>query len=758
MRLLFNLMSLLISFELLVAPLCQSLGMHHQNAYGAGCPTGQTFNSELNRCLTSDETAQVMQATASCNGDRDCYMRNAQEALQKVNAPGHKEMSGFGNNTMKGLATAIPVAMAFSLSRLKGNKCAQVSYWLFVGAGVAMIIGDVFINISHHKRLKKIKEDWGKIVSPSGDLDQQREMSINAQSEAFGKLAESERSLEKAANSKKTIYYIAAIAYGAAAITAGLELLNPMALSPCSAKVDPPKPEPKPEIIPKSIYDRIDIPHDINIDINTVPPFPTKSITFNQSLYRAYTEESERPQFYDEQFYRNISSSTNFTSLVMNQKAFEKRYSSPSIDEYELLDKSFNEIKEATSSSPEAFELFKMISINVMKELNPLPNAIAEDQTNASKSFENDGKKFDHWSWITPLMGGAVGAALAKWQPKVSEWMVSSVGRTVLGSVMSGLTFWLASHAGSVAENAGKRAETLDKMKADFLGASSTLYACKSEDRDNPGKPNCYCYTPENQKNPNRGNSQVCQKLWAGANVKFKSVASSENRKYCIDKNYKADGLCACKKTGSCLKASAGKISGVSASTLTMLNSSLDPLNALNNGNSSMADLEKTNLQANALRMIEANKKLLESPALSKFKDKIKNGEAQLNQQLQQISTKASGGDLLSSSSSSIPKNAGEAARMLEQELKPNSPQAIDGNQGVIAAPGNKPEENTPEFGLSMNQLDEQKTQVSEVMKDEFDYRGNEINDSSKTNIFEVLSNRYQKSGMKKLFDDNEKK
>jgi hypothetical protein len=755
MRLLFKVMTLLISFELLVAPLGQSLGIHQQNAYASGCPTGQTFNTELNRCLTSDETAQVMQATASCNGDRDCYMRNAQEALQKENAPGHKEMSGFGNNTMKGLATAIPVAMAFSLSRMKGNKCAQVSYWLFVGAGVAMIIGDIFINISHHKRLKKIKEDWGKIVAPSGDLDQQREMSINAQSEAFGKLAESEKSLEKAANSKKTIYTIAATAYAAAAITAGLELLHPMALSPCSAKVDPPKSNPK--FDPKKIYDKVDIPiHDeyyINPTISSNPEVLVKN-----SLFKSYTEKNEKPQFYDEQFYKNISRSTNFTSLVMNQKAFENKYSSPSIDEYELLDKSFNEIKEATSSSPEAFELFKMISINVMKELNPLPSAIAQDQSNAAQSFENDGKKFDHWSWISPLMGGAVGAALAMWQPQVSKWMVSSVGRTVLGSVMSGLTFWLASHAGNVAENANKRAEILDKMKADFLGASSTLYACKSEDRDNPGKPNCYCYTPENQKNPNRGNSQVCQKLWAGANVKFKSVASSENRKYCVDKNYNADGLCACKKTGTCLKASAGKINGVNASTLTMLNSSLDPLNALNSGNASMADLEKTNLQANALRMIEANKKLLESPALSKYKDQIKKGEQQLGQQLRDISSKSSGGDLLSSSSSSMPKNPGEAVRMLEQELKPTSPQAVGGNQAVIAAPENKPEENTPEFGLSMSQLDEQKTQVSEVMKNDFDYGANEINDSSKTNIFEVLSNRYQKSGMKKLFDDSEKK
>jgi hypothetical protein len=295
-------------------------------------------------------------------------------------------------------------------------------------------------------------------------------------------------------------------------------------------------------------------------------------------------------------------------------------------------------------------------------------------------------------------------------------------------------------------------------MKADFNGASGVLFTCKSEDREDPGKPNCYCYTPENQKNPNRGNSQVCQKLWAGANVKFKTTASAENRKYCVDKNYKADGLCSCKKTGTCLKAGVGKINGINLGTISMINSGLDPLNSLNNGSASMADLEKSNLQANAARMIEANKKLLQSPAFSKYKDKIKKGEAQLQQQLQQISTKASGGDLLSSTSSGLPKNAGEAARMLEKELKTNSPQAVSGNQEVIAAPSNKPEESLPEFGLSGTQLEEQKAQVSELMKNDFDYRGNEINDSSKANIFEVLSNRYQRSGMKKLFSEGEKK
>jgi hypothetical protein len=197
---------------------------------------------------------------------------------------------------------------------------------------------------------------------------------------------------------------------------------------------------------------------------------------------------------------------------------------------------------------------------------------------------------------------------------------------------------------------------------------------------------------------------------------------------------------------------------GISAGTMSMVNSGLTPLNNLTSGNSSFADLQASNPQAAAFRMMNARKELLNSPQFSKFKDKVQKGEAQLEGQLGTIASKSPSSDLLGSSNSSMPKNAGEAARMLEKELKINSPQAVGGNQEVIAAPSNKPEESLPEFGLSGTQLEEQKAQVSELMKNDFDYRGNEINDSSKANIFEVLSNRYQRSGMKRLFDESEKK
>jgi hypothetical protein len=60
-----------------------------------------------------------------------------------------------------------------------------------------------------------------------------------------------------------------------------------------------------------------------------------------------------------------------------------------------------------------------------------------------------------------------------------------------------------------------------------------------------------------------------------------------------------------------------------------------------------------------------------------------------------------------------------------------------------------------PDFGMSDDQAAQQEAQVAEVMGKNLDYGGTDINNSSKANIFEVLTNRYQRSGMKRLFDEN---
>ncbi len=770
---LLKLFIILICFELVVAPLGQGLGINIQNTYAASCATGQTFNSELNRCLTSDQTAQVMYATQSCNGDRECYMNNATQALDKKiedgSAKAYKSMNRAGSGLLTTATTAVPIAMAFGLGTSTGN-CSGISFWLFVGAGAAMFFGDIFINMAHYGRLKKIKSEWGKIVSPTeagGDLDKERELSSNAQSEAFGKLSEAEKSLATAASSKATLYWVATAAYAAAGIIAGLEQFNVIEMKPCVAKPGGAAAGGAAtggaatggaatggaatggaatggaaggattggatggattggtvgHINSSGNHFKLE-----NYLSNTKAGDDFQS---GNGLFHSYTHKSEPLSFPTDQHYYNIMSSQDFTSLVINQKAFEQQYSSPTIEQYQLVSQSLNEVRNLAKDAPEAFGIFKQIISKVGKELIPIQNANAErEKSKAEVAFNEDGKTFDAWTWMSLLGGAGIGVTIGLVTPKISAWMATPTGRMIMGGVLAGLSAMLASHAGSVASNANERAEILNQMKAEFQGSSNALYTCKSEDRDDPGKPNCYCYTPQNQKNPNRGSSQVCQKLWAGANVKFKNTfAKADSGKICVTNNRSADPNCSCRKTGTCLKASVGNMNGISAGTMSMVNSGLTPLNNLTSGNSSFADLQASNPQAAALRMMNARKELLNSPQFSKFKDKVQKGEAQLETQLGTIASKSPSSDLLGGSNSSIPKNAAEAARMLEKELKTNSPQAISGNQEVIAPPSNKPEESLPEFGLSGSQLEEQKTQVSELMKNDYDYRGNEIND-----------------------------
>lgn len=751
MKMLLKFLTLLICFELVVAPLADGLGMTFQNARAEGCPAGQSFNSELNRCLTTDQTAQVMYATQECNGDKECYMRNATTALDKKIADGSASSYKGLNRTASGLVTtvttAVPIAMAFSLAKSTGT-CSGVSFWLFVGAGAAMFFGDMFINMAHYKRLKKIKSEWGKIVNPTdagGDIDKERELTSNAQAEAFGKLADAEKSLATAASSKATLYWIATAAYAAAGITAGLEQFEIIGNAPCTWVAPPPTP------VGDSAPNYKKFEHYAST--------PKKRIIKSQSLFDYYSSGGESLNLPSSQHYNNLLASENFTSLIMNQKAFEQKNSSPTIDEYEVVSQSLKEVKNLSKDAPEAFNTFKQIMAKVGHELNPLPSANAEaEKSNAAVAFEEDGKAFDAWTWISLLGGAALGATILLASNKIKALMVQPTGRMVLGGVLALMTGLLASHASSVSQNATERAEVLNKMKAEFQGSSNAIYSCKSEDREDPGKPNCYCYTPQNQKNPSRGNSQVCQRLWAGPNVKFKNTfATADTGKTCVNDKRSADPSCACRKTGTCLKVGVGNLSGISMGTLKMLNSSLSPMNNMTNGNASMADLQGGNPQAAAMRMIEAKKELLNSPQFAKYKDTVKKAEAQLETQLANMAAKSPQSDLLGGGSS-MPKNPLEAARILEKELKQNGPEAVAGNQEVIAAPSNKPEEKMPEFGLSGSQLEDQKSKVAEVMKDDFDYGGNEINDSSKSNIFELLSKRYQQSGMKRLFDEGEKK
>ncbi len=99
--------------------------------------------------------------------------------------------------------------------------------------------------------------------------------------------------------------------------------------------------------------------------------------------------------------------------------------------------------------------------------------------------------------------------------------------------------------------------------------------------------------------------------------------------------------------------------------------------------------------------------------------------------------------------------NPKDAVKALEKEVQDDgTPDVGVAGVGGAVSPGDSPAEAQPEFGMTEEQLAAQETEIAEVMGKEIDMGNNDINSGSNTNIFDVLSNRYQRSGMRRLFDE----
>lgn len=742
MRTFFRLLTLLLCVELIVSPINPSLSLLSQTALANSCPAGLRFDSVLNRCLTTDEATKVMNATASCSaGDKECYKNNAKQAFTDAGGPAGVENKKFMSTVAGIAAVAGPVTIAAAgLSNLK-SKCASYSFYAMIGGAAALIIGDNLANFQHAKRLKQIKEDWGKVVNPeqaNGDKDKEREISIEAQSEAFEMLARAEDSLATAAKLKQKFFMVASLAYVASGVLSAMEMIKQKTLDAG-----------QPTTTAEAVRHRI-----ANF---CAPAAASNDTSERKSLYSYYVNPTGLSIKEELQYQYNLRKADNLAAFYSIQEFQAGRTIHGK--EYTDLRASLREVEPQDKS---IFELLKESTLMVLGNLSPIQVAHAEEKkgevnTNAAKAYKEVEAQGINWAGLA--IGAAAGFAAGK---LVGSKMITPKTRLIFSGVMAGMTMMMAKHAGSQAEASTKRAEFLRKLKSEFQTASGAVYACKSEDRNDPGKPNCYCYTSENQRNTNRGNSQVCQQLWAGVNTKatnYSSLGSTGSSKVCITNNNQADKTCACRTTNTCMKVNLGNLKGLGAGSMSVMTNAIQPLNKVADGSVDAANLDGASLANQAARVAAIQKKLEDTKELADLKKNKGKEEASLRAELDKAASSNLGGGqglLGSNTSSNMPSNPGEAARMLDKELEASGVTGVGGDGNTLAAPTNDASsEPEMEFGLSNDQANSQETQIAELMKEELDYgSGSDTNNDAKANIFEVLSNRYQRSGMKRLFAD----
>lgn len=872
MRTLFRFITLLLCLELIVSPIAPNFSFIIQRAQAEDCPTGFTFDSTLNRCLTKTETANVMNATMSCGQDVQCYRNNALAELQKKADTEKGSGGAFVSKIGQIAAIAGPVTLVSIGMSTSTASCTAGSFYAMVAGALALVIGDNLANMQHKKRLKEIKEDWGKIVNPeqaNGDKDKERETSIEAQSEAFEMLARAEDSLAKASKMKNTFFMVATVAYGASTVLALMEKSQGLAAdaallaaSKASEAAQTASSATCPPSAAAAATDKMNIGTDAqnqayktaleaNVAAKAATPatIPDKSasaqalqvktlaatrlttatavvtaaqaavaattpttcqaaaaalsaalaeqaaaktayivanVNYCPSNNTAYNAPTEKPtslySYYinggsqpdlrkDLQLRYNVENSADLTSFIMNQRELNGELSANPLQEYAELKTAMNN---ADSDDKDTLFVMKAAYSQALNILNPISSAHADEaevanaeglnsetstspnqraiNTQAAKAFKaEESKGID---LLSIGIGVAAGYLIAV-KTSLGEKLVTPTGRAIFSGVMAGMALIMAQHAKSQADASEKRAELLRKMKDEFKSASGAIFSCKSEDRNDPGKPNCYCYTSENQRNSNRGNSQICQKLWAGVNTNIKSLANAaSSSRVCVNQNRQADATCSCRSNNTCMKVSLSSIRGFDPGTMSIVGNGLSPVNKILDGSIDGATLSPASLGSQAAKLAEITKKLENTKGMEGYRKNKAALETKLKNDLARGAASLPSGSMLGGAGgANMPSNPGDAARMLEKELD-NSivPTGVGGNNDFIAAPA-PPEENL-EFGMTGDQLAAQEGQIAEVMKQDLDYGGNDINQGSKTNIFEVLSNRYQRSGMRRLFDE----
>lgn len=672
------------------------------SAEASSCSQGQQWNSNLGRCLTDVETAKVMQATANCDPkDVACYKENAKAAFDKDVAAGKAEKAKGNNKFMSTVGNAGAVAgsvmSVVTWMNTTPDKCAAVSHSMIIAGGVTTFVGEMFANSKHKKNLKGIEKDWDKIVNTNfdgTDKDSKKAHSSAAQAEAFEMMAKAEDSIADNAKTKNKIHMAAAAMYAAAGIAAGLEIIAAKGTMGAS----------------KAQSWCGTSPATFNTSATDLMYASTEYDHF-QSL----KEDQEFTHFLSlnakKHYFESNAIKDNFESIFTLYSSQNNQFSSPSLDEFQATKRLvLDEESQVTVKN-----VLKIILTNI----NPLP-------ASAHAAFD---------------MGG------------LKTLMEKPYTRLGFSVVLGGWSLIMMKHTKSQEEASRNRAEHLRKMKAEFEGASSALNMCAPQDRSNTSKPECYCYTPEGQRNSSRSNSQICQKLWSGELAAAKEYKNSNNAfTGCISSTNQYDAACACKKSSKgCLTVSTKGVSGISTGALSLLNSGVSPVNDIASGNFAKGTASDEAILNNAMRTMKAVDKMMDQePIKSQIKDKDK-----FLAGIETAVQKATGGGNYDGLANNFSGDAASAVASLEKEIDKSSTKVKKASSPTQVA-GPAASKKSQGFSFDLGQDNDQEKindQVAQVMNQDFDYAQNDIN-QSQTNLFELLSNRYQRSGMRRLFDE----
>ncbi|MFP5492227.1 MAG: hypothetical protein ACLGG0_12055 [Bacteriovoracia bacterium] len=746
-------------------------------AYGQSCASGLQWNSTLQRCLSTEQAAKVQEANAECmkknspEEQKACLnaslMARVQEAEDKGEISKHKKSGENVISVMLAMISLMAGVMAI-IGKNVGDCPMATSSWLIVGSSVAVLAGEVMSANIYEKKSKEAEDELKKISGSASSDSSDNARATDTQASSFEALIKKEDATISAAKMKNNLYMVATAGYAAAL---GFAIYEQIEYTAAVAKLAYPPTTAIGAAIISMLTCKITSSASMNmvsgddtmiadsssqrIDDSTDPLAELKK---SQEIYingylANFFENKQGINFktYTNAMYDNRG--RDFLDLYYQNKNLELMHRgqvvSASIDHYEYLRVNARHVTEGISAEQLTF---MKLAKRLAQEFTITP---------AHAFMEGIGK-------ILAMVGVAAIGGVAMMYTQARAWkalFLLPMTRITLSGIMIANNAFMIMHTNKEKKKAEERKSFMEKLKQQVL-ASGQAFGCTSADRNsNLSKPQCYCYQEGGTLNPSRSKSATC-KQYFGSNPNLASNTlnkiSTAAVKSCADHKGNADTNCNCRTTNTCAKVPTNLASNIPGGT-SLLGNLPATLNGLNSGALNAADVDTASMNALAAKSKKLQEKLLNNPKNKGIKKDYEKAMLQASEMMDSMRRDLAGSTGAATTASVTPSfntgmNPSDALEKMKSDLK----QEIKGYEGgVVNMNGNAGAAKKDEFSLDglnaggvtiADEGLENQEKLDEIMAAQYEMGDSEINSDPGANIFQILTNRYQRSGMRRLF------
>ena len=712
---------LIFQFLFLTSPLTSS------KTYANTCQEGMYFHPRLQRCVLTQEVQDMKHEVRNeCEGMtgaslRACHERIANTAadLEGKSADEYKEEVKKGNLARYGLPIIISVLSAYYLLKVKKDspQCKTGSMWLMIGGAAAALITEITAQKKFKDNIEDLQSEYQTKMNELGTSSEDgeegpdnAEIMTQGQVMAIDYMIEMEQEKKAVENKRKKGYLIAALAYTSAV---GL-----------------------------AIYEQVQAG---SMSFGSCSKSDTQAPTQTQSHYTPINNHS--------------NDSFSLEKIVLLSSEMQE------------LTKDYTYLYKIDSD-----EFYEIVMRKISNFIIPKAhaNTIINDVENKKAEIEDLKQNLEDASTVKTAIDGAPQMA-SKQGNMIDRALRTPYIRAALAGALSAHAWTLHKQAKDNEEESERRINALEDIKLDFTstGGAGLASYCTEADRKLPSKPGCYCYNKDGSVNKMRKGRDVCifysmdKSYRKGEYSKLGGVGYNP-MKGCLTSEGKIINNCSyCKiRPKSCELIPAATISGFSIGSVKPYGSTLKSLNDFNDGSLNSSNFDETGIGRQVRAFQKVNKKLSSDPKNKKFMEKVNKLKGQINRAYSKAiknmpprTLAAIAGSAQSSAvSSSFQKSLdSKLSEKVKDKLKSKDVTFTAGGEDATAGPSTGADSEF-DFGFGDSAAGEGGVEVTDdvadVMDKNYQFNNNDIHKNKGGNIFKILSIRYQRSALIRLFDE----